>query len=415
MKQKAASQTPLLWSLPQFGELLAALARRGYELIAPTVRDGAISYEPVSGVEELPAGYTMEQEAGRCRLRRRSDGALFGYAAGPKSLKNYLHPPAWRALAAERDNGVFRILDQPEPPPRYAFIGVRACELAAARVQDRVLLGDRFQDGEYGARRGAAFIVAVHCTEPAATCFCASMGTGPRATGGYDIALCELAGPDRHVFLVEAGSSLGEEVLAELGGEAAPEETRQAAAQAIEQAASRMQRRIEQEGLRELLYARFEDPHWEDVARRCLCCGNCTMVCPTCFCVTFEDTSDVDGRRAERWRRWDSCFTQSFSYIHGGSVRLSPKSRYRQWLTHKLASWIDQFGTSGCVGCGRCITWCPVGIDITQEVAALRSSARTQRGHNDDQEQESGGDAQGARLRGGISAGAHRPAGGDGA
>ena len=131
-------------------------------------------------------------------------------------------------------------------------------------------------------------------------------------------------------------------------------------------------RNIDTTGIKELLYQNFEHPRWDNVAGRCLTCANCTMVCPTCFCTTVEDVTDVTGDHAERWRRWDSCFTQSFSYIHGGSVRTSAKSRYRQWMTHKLASWIDQFGSSGCVGCGRCITWCPVGIDITEEVRAIR-------------------------------------------
>ncbi len=130
-------------------------------------------------------------------------------------------------------------------------------------------------------------------------------------------------------------------------------------------------RGIDTNGIKDLLYQNFEHPRWDNVAQRCLTCANCTMVCPTCFCTTVEDVSDVTGDHAERWRRWDSCFTQSFSYIHGGSVRTSAKARYRQWMTHKLASWIDQFGTSGCVGCGRCITWCPVGIDITEEVRAI--------------------------------------------
>ena len=103
------------------------------------------------------------------------------------------------------------------------------------------------------------------------------------------------------------------------------------------------------------------------------------MVCPTCFCTTVEDHSDLAGETAERVRSWDSCFTLDFSYVHGGSVRTETQSRYRQWMTHKLASWIDQFGTSGCVGCGRCITWCPVGIDITEEAAAIRQTRRTGR------------------------------------
>jgi ferredoxin len=132
---------------------------------------------------------------------------------------------------------------------------------------------------------------------------------------------------------------------------------------------------METRGIHDLLYQNFEHPRWDEIAARCLSCGNCTMVCPTCFCTNVEDVSDVTGHRAERWRRWDSCFTMSFSYIHGGSVRTSAKARFRQWMTHKLASWIDQFGTTGCVGCGRCIAWCPVGIDLTEEAQALRGVA----------------------------------------
>ena len=134
-----------------------------------------------------------------------------------------------------------------------------------------------------------------------------------------------------------------------------------------------MGREMNTDGIHDLLLANLEHPRWEEVAGRCLTCGNCTMVCPTCFCTSVEDTSDLAGVSAERSRRWDSCFTMDFSYIHGGSVRASPKSRYRQWMTHKLATWWDQFGSSGCVGCGRCITWCPVGIDITEEVRAIRA------------------------------------------
>jgi ferredoxin len=145
-----------------------------------------------------------------------------------------------------------------------------------------------------------------------------------------------------------------------------------AAARAVtEEAARRMGRTLDTEGLKERLYRRYEDPYWDEVARRCLGCGNCTMVCPTCFCATVEDVSDLAGTATERRRVWDSCFSQEFSYVHGGSVRTSGGARYRQWITHKLATWHDQFGGSGCVGCGRCITWCPVGIDITEEARAL--------------------------------------------
>ena len=149
---------------------------------------------------------------------------------------------------------------------------------------------------------------------------------------------------------------------------------RAAADVVVARAAQRMGRELQIDGLHDLLLRNLEHPRWDEVAARCLACGNCTMVCPTCFCTSVDDITDLSGDSAERVRRWDSCFTMMFSHLHGGSVRTSARSRYRQWLTHKLAAWIDQFGSSGCVGCGRCITWCPAGIDLTEEVRAVRQS-----------------------------------------
>ena len=142
----------------------------------------------------------------------------------------------------------------------------------------------------------------------------------------------------------------------------------------VKKTSEQMGRFIDTTNIKDLFYRNYEHPQWNNVTERCLNCANCTMVCPTCFCTTVEDVTDLTGEHAERWRKWDSCFTMDFSYIHGGSVRSSTQSRYRQWITHKLATWIDQFGTSGCVGCGRCITWCPVAIDITEEVGEIRKN-----------------------------------------
>ena len=352
--------------------LIESLARRDYSITAPTVRDGAIVYDRIESARDLPAGWTDEQAPGHYRLRPRQDSAIFGYTVGPQSWKKYLHPPDVRLWSAQREGGTFRILNNEARPPAQAFLGVRACELAAITVQDRVLLGDKYSDPIYGARRSGAFLVAVQCTQSAATCFCASMGTGPAVANGADLILTELLDSSGHRFLAKAASERGIEVLAELQTVPATAADLHQADTRVQEAANQQTRRIDNHGIKELLYQNFEHPRWDHVAARCLNCANCTMVCPTCFCTTVEDASDVTGDHAERWRRWDSCFTQSFSYIHGGSVRTSTKARYRQWMTHKLASWIDQFGTSGCVGCGRCITWCPVGIDITEEVRALR-------------------------------------------
>jgi len=357
----------------ELGRLIDVLAQRGWEVHGPTIRDGAIVYGHVESPKDLPAGWTDEQEPGRYHLRKRPDNAFFGYVVGPQSLKKYLHPADVRLLSAERQNGTFRILNNETAPKHpYAFLGVRACELEAVGIQDRVLLEDKYVDPIYQQRRSNAFIVAVQCTQAAKTCFCASMGTGPRARAGFDLALTELIDGGHHRFMVESGSERGAEVLAELQTTPASDSDLQQADAAIEGAARQQVRSIDTAGIKELLYQNFEHPRWDDVAGRCLTCANCTMVCPTCFCTTVEDVSDVTGDHAERWRRWDSCFTLGFSYIHGGNIRNSGKARYRQWMTHKLASWIDQFGRSGCVGCGRCITWCPVGIDITEEVRAIR-------------------------------------------
>jgi ferredoxin len=177
--------------------------------------------------------------------------------------------------------------------------------------------------------------------------------------------------------LADAATPTGDEILAEISSQPATREQIAAATAAVETAASHMGRTMPTSGLKELLYRNVENPRWDALAERCLSCANCTLVCPTCFCSTVEDCTDLAGQRAERIRKWDSCFTTDFSYIHGGSVRATPRSKFRQWMMHKLAYWNDQFGTSGCTGCGRCITWCPVGIDITEEVRAIRDSEAT--------------------------------------
>jgi ferredoxin len=355
-------------------ELFAALEARGYTLVGPLVRDRAIVYDELHSSAELPAGWTDVQEGGSYRLERRDDDALFAHNVGPNSWKSHLFPSRLPLWTARRTNGGLAVDEGRPPPPRYAFIGVRACDLHAIGIQDRVFMDGAYVDRDYMARREGAFVVAVNCSQAASTCFCTSMGTGPRASEGYDLALTELLDDGGHRFLAEVGSELGAEVMAEVSHATAADEDAQAAERVVEQTAGQMGRTLDVTDIRDLLYRNREHPRWDEVADRCLTCGNCTMVCPTCFCHGVDDVTDLAGEEATRVRQWDSCFTLEHSYIHGGSVHTSAKSRYRQWMTHKLASWIDQFGTSGCVGCGRCITWCPVAIDITEEVAAIRAT-----------------------------------------
>jgi sulfhydrogenase subunit beta (sulfur reductase) len=359
--------------------LIVALAAAGYEVMGPTLRDGAIVYDRVARLGDLPAGWTDRQEAGHYRLERRDDGALFGFAVGPHSWKRFLHPPTETLWTARRAADGTMEVTAAGTPPRFAFIGVRACELHAIAIQDRVFLQGPWVDAAYAARRRDCLLIAVNCGIPGGTCFCTSMGTGPKAESGFDLALTELLDADSHSFLVETGSDAGAHWLARVPHRAATAKELAAAASVSARAAQRMGRSLDTDGIKDLLQGNADHPRWDDVAARCLTCGNCTMVCPTCFCTTVEDRGDLTGTSAERVRQWDSCFTLDFSYLHGGSVRKTGRSRYRQWMTHKLAHWIDQFGTSGCVGCGRCITWCPVGIDITAEAAAIRATPHAAR------------------------------------
>jgi sulfhydrogenase subunit beta (sulfur reductase) len=367
------SQVIITWAA--FALMIAALRQHGYRVIGPRVRDGAIVLDELSSAADLPQGVGDTQDGGVYRIHERGDQAVFGHAAGPQSWRRFLSPPRELIFRATRRADGMVIEDpQTETDSRpFAFIGVRACDLRALEAQDHVLTDRAFVDPRYAERRSRSIILAVNCTEPSGVCFCQSMGTGPRCRGGFDLSLTEVVAGE-HRFVVEVGSELGGGLLADVPYRPAKQAEVEEAARLVDDAAGRMGRAMDQEGLRDLMASTLEHPRWGEVAEQCLACGNCTLVCPTCFCSTVEDTTDLAGEHAERWKRWDSCFTADFSYLHGGSVRASTRSRYRQWLTHKLGTWHDQFGTSGCVGCGRCIAWCPVGIDLTEEVAALRRS-----------------------------------------
>ena len=352
-------------------DLIAILRRDGYKVLGPVVRDGGVAFEEVRAVSDLPIGMRETQEAGRYRIEPGSAGEIFGVVNGAGSLKPFFFAPEETLLEIHREGKGFKVAEVAPAAPRLALVGARACDLAALAIQDRIFLHDRFHDAHYETRRKDVFMVAVNCTRSAPTCFCVSMKTGPEATAGFDLSLTEM--PEG--FIVRSGSPAGEAMRVKLGAREAPKDEVAAAQARIEECAAGMQRRMDISDLPRMLYEEAENPRWKEVASRCLSCTNCTMVCPTCFCHTVVDQQEIDGNMSRRVRQWDSCFSLEHAHIHGINFRPKIQDRYRQWLTHKLASWIDQFGTSGCVGCGQCITWCPVGIDLTEEIAAIRGSA----------------------------------------
>ncbi|GAB3096293.1 sulfite reductase subunit A [Aestuariicella hydrocarbonica] len=357
--------------------LIQALRDSGYLVIGPVRDELAIVYDEIRSVRDLSQGWLDEQEKGHYRLLPSGDGRYFGHTVAANAWKKFLNPPKRLLWRARQHNGQLQFMPQSEDAPQLAFLGVRSCELHAIEIQDAVFVHDQHRDEVYSQRRQSLFTVAVNCTRAAATCFCASMNTGPEVTLPSDLVLTEVLDDASHYFLVDGGSERGRNILATLPLRAATSKQQALAKKGIESARQQMQtgpRFFDSAGIKELLYRNLESPAWDEVADRCLSCANCTLACPTCFCSAVEDTTDLTGEHAERWQQWDSCFNGEFSYIHGGSVRQTTRSRYRQWMTHKLASWIDQFGHSGCVGCGRCISWCPVGIDITEQLQAIQQA-----------------------------------------
>ncbi|WP_288129801.1 4Fe-4S dicluster domain-containing protein [Microbulbifer sp.] len=360
--------------------LIQVIRGEGYQVMGPVVRSGAIVYDAISSANDLPRGWSDEQEKGYYRVNQTDSGAYFGYAVGADSWKPLLQLPRRKVWEAHRQNNTLDIIEILDEPPARAFLGVRSCDLHAIAIQDRVFADDQFRNESYAHRRDKVLIVAVNCTTPAATCFCTTMNTGPEVTTATDLAMTEIINEKEHYFLIRSESYIGKKILKQLPLTPPAERHLDAEERALQSAVQKMQkgpRNFDSSDVKDLLYRNYESPVWDQVAERCLSCANCTMACPTCFCSTVEDTTDLTGDHAERWERWDSCFTGDFSYITGGAVRADTRSRYRQWITHKLATWHDQFDSSGCVGCGRCITWCPVGIDITEEVQRLQELERT--------------------------------------
>ena len=337
--------------------LIDVLLYEGYDVVAPVLRDGAIQLEEISSPDEI-ARWVQECQ-GKGSYKVVESDLFFGYVHGPDSIKRFLHPPRTELMKIKTDLSQKVLLEK----RRYAFIALRGCDLRALEILDDVFLGDE-NDTHYNCLRKWAFVVALNCPRPSETCFCTSMGTGPGVQRGYDLLLSELS----DAFLVKAGSERGEEILRRLkGGEPSQEHFRRER-EVIKEVEDSIKRNVETERLPEKLLDKLESPYWDEVAKRCLACGSCAMVCPTCFCYEVVDEVTMDGMESLRIRRWDVCFREEFSAIHGIPLRRTVSSRYRQWLMHKFSYWVGQFGKFGCVGCGRCITWCPVGIDITEEV-----------------------------------------------
>ena len=367
----------------QLQALIDTLLAAGFSCVGPQVRDGAIIYDVLTQATQLPWGIRDHQAPGEYRLEILDTKQAFSWANGPQAIKPILFKPSetvWKVARNSAGKLEFNPTTATETP--VAIIGARACDLAAMVIQDKVFLAKDKTDVRYKQRRESLFVVAVNCTYSSNNCFCVSAGTGPNITQPFDLLMTELDGG----FVIKSGSERGHAILATLNLHLAANQQKEEAIQAVNKAAMMQTKRIPLDNkreLRDLLFANLNHARWDDVAERCLSCGNCTSVCPTCFCHSETDKPSLDGTSSEHQREWDSCFTAGHSELGGKPIREETSQRYRQWLTHKVGSWFDQFGTSGCVGCGRCTTWCPVGIDITEELAAISGESNLRKKPHD--------------------------------
>lgn len=354
-----------------FPEFFSVLQQEGYQIVGPQVKDGAIVYNQLSDVDQLPFNYTDDQQAGTYQIADTKSGKYFSWANGPQALKPLTFSPRETLWSVVKDNlGKLSFNEELPNVQPTAVLGIRACDLAALTLQDQHFLQGEFQDDYFKKRSEKLLLIAVNCSHPAQTCFCASTGDGPEAKAGYDIVMTELD----HGFILQAATGVGATICAQLPSQNVSSHHEQQKEAQIQNAVAKQTRQLPKSDLKDLLPAQWQSTHWDSIAQRCLACGNCTAVCPTCFCHSEWDDASLDGQQSVHYRQWDSCFNHEHSYIHGIVIRAETGNKYRQWLTHKFATWFEQYGRSGCVGCGRCITWCPVGIDVTEELKKLSES-----------------------------------------
>ncbi len=346
---------------------LFGLLQEEYEIIAPVLKDGVIQLLKVENINELPFGYKEKEEKNFYRIDKSEVRYFFSYIRPSVSYKRFLLPPEFTFLKVKKENGKLKFIEN-IIHKKYAFFDIRACDLKAIDILDDVFLRkSKHPDPYYNALRENLFIVAVSCREPSDVCFCSYMDISPKPKKSFDILLTEL----EDGFLVEIGTEKGRELIEKIEHRKAKEEDIKMAEEIEKDCIEKIKREVPTKKLPEILYENIESPYWNEIGKRCLACTSCTQLCPTCFCFDIVVKNDPINKTSERMRIYDSCFSPTFATVHKFNIRHSIASRYRQWLMHKFTYWTEQFDEFGCVGCGRCITWCPAGIDITEEIRRL--------------------------------------------
>lgn len=315
-----------------------------YQVYAPVEQDGCITFQPIGS----------------------GDQAVLDYANSRVPPKEVLFPRSEKLFCYRCEEGGVELAEQIDEKKKV-IVGIRPCDAKSFLLLDNVFGGDKYKDPYYLTRRKNTVLVGLGCNQPAATCFCTSLGGGPFSTEGLDLLLVDIG--DR--YLVEVLTERGKELLSGMDLPAADEKAREAARAVKEEA--RLSSRVELEGLKPRLDVNFYDPVWDLIHERCLGCAACTYSCPTCHC--FDIVDEAAGYEGCRVRNWDACMFPLFT-LHGSGHNPRPtgKERFRQRIMHKFKYFVDNYGAVACVGCGRCILNCPANIDVRQVIADIQKS-----------------------------------------
>jgi sulfhydrogenase subunit beta (sulfur reductase) len=317
---------------------------KDYEVFAPVKRDRLVVFDQIHSGREAFLTFTATVMSPKEILLPQSE-TLFTYSSTDSAAD--LEVPSGREK------------------PRLIF-GIHPCDVKSLVFLDRIFNEEEYKDVYYLERRKGMVVVSMGCIKPRLTCFCTSVGGGPFSTEGSDLQLVDIGDE----YVVQVLSDKGEKLLGKARLEDAGEDKVSLMRRVAEDAEASMAPKLNIDGLKEKLDKMFDDPIWDVLTEKCLSCGVCTYLCPTCYCFDIVDEARVSG--GERIRLWDSCQFPLFTLqASGENPRPTSKERYRQRIMHKFSYLIDNCGRIGCVGCGRCVTECPVNLDIRQIITAI--------------------------------------------
>ncbi len=323
--------------------------RDQFTLIGPVTDDGQTEFRRIDSVRQLDMAYQSTML---------SPG------------KVYLYKPREELFRFSLD-GDLEIREPRADDERRVIIGLHSCDTKAVLYLDKTFLG-AFHDPRYEARRNNTVIIELNCETAGKNCFCSSMGTGPylHAETGYDMQLTDFGSE----YLVELKTDRARSMFTVDDVRPAGRDEFVTKQEKEQRVSATFTKRIDTKGLDVLLRKNSQHRVWRITAEEaCLSCSNCVMVCPTCFCYDITDEVSMDRKSARRLRQWDACQDAHFAEVHGGNFRGRRTARLRQFVTHKLAQ-TNQYGVYATVGCGRCITWCPTGIDLTEIAKEVQRS-----------------------------------------